>query len=121
MSGRQKILLNIGKNIDIIMKRFTPFERKVLKATAEIKFGQVRTYKWIAQRIGCPKAQQAVGQALKKNPLPLLIPCHRVIRSSGKTGGYALGIKLKKELLDFEEKLIKINKGAKNDFKQHGR
>ncbi|MCP4650161.1 MAG: MGMT family protein [PVC group bacterium] len=105
MKKQKKITLDVPKSIDMILRDFTVFERAVLKAACEIKPGQVRTYKWIAERIGRPNSQRAVGQALKKNPLPLLIPCHRVIASGGKIGGYALGVKLKKELLDFERDL----------------
>ncbi|MFH1460513.1 MAG: MGMT family protein [Candidatus Omnitrophota bacterium] len=106
MKKPQKISLNIGKSIDIILKDMTAFERAVLKVTCSILPGQVRTYKWVARKIGCPNAQRAVGQALKKNPLPLLIPCHRVISASGKIGGYAYGKETKKILLDFEQGLI---------------
>ncbi|MBU4305504.1 MAG: MGMT family protein [Candidatus Omnitrophica bacterium] len=106
MNARQKISLNIGKSIDIILNSLTPFEQDVLRAACEINPGQVRTYKWIARRIGRPNAQRAVGQALKKNPLPLLIPCHRVIAAAGKIGGYSLGVHVKKQLLDFEKELI---------------
>ena len=106
MRKPQKISLNIGRSVDIILNRLTPFEKEVLRATCEIKPGQVRTYKWVAQRIGRPKAQRAVVQALKKNPLPFLRPCHRVVGSREKSGGYALGTKLKKKLLDFEQELI---------------
>ena len=105
MKEQRKISLNIGRSIDIIMKGLTPFQRDVLKAACEIKPGQTRTYKWIAARIGRPNAQRAVGSALKKNPLPLLIPCHRVIASGNKIGGYALGVELKEQLLEFEKNL----------------
>ncbi len=77
----------------------TEFEWKVLKATLEIPIGETRTYKWIAQRIGSPKSSRAVGQALRKNPYPLIIPCHRVIKSDGSLGGYAGGPPDKKEIL----------------------
>ena len=90
----------------LIVNSLTPFEQDVLRAAWQIKPGQVRTYKWIARRIGRPNAQRAVGQALKKNPLPLLIPCHRVIAAAGKIGGYSQGEHIKKQLLDFEKKLI---------------
>ncbi|MFH2138187.1 MAG: MGMT family protein [Candidatus Omnitrophota bacterium] len=103
MQKPQRISLNIGKSIDIILNSCTPFEKAVLKAACEIKPGQVRTYKWVAERIGHPNAQRAVGQALKKNPLPLLIPCHRVVACGGNLGGYSLGTQFKKELLDFEK------------------
>ncbi|MBI4845915.1 MAG: MGMT family protein [Candidatus Omnitrophica bacterium] len=106
MKEPQKISLNIAKSIDIIIKRFTPFEKDVLRAVIKIKPGQVRTYKWIAGRIGRPNAQRAVGQALNKNPLPLLIPCHRVVATNSRIGGYSRGTALKKKLLDFERNLI---------------
>lgn len=118
MKEQRKISLNIGRSIDIIMKEFTPFQKDVLMAACEIKPGQTRTYKWIAERIGRPNAQRAVGSALKKNPLPLLIPCHRVVAFGERIGGYALGVKLKKELLEFEKSLCNCKKGkrkAKNE------
>lgn len=80
----------------------TDFERDVLVATASIKKGSVKTYKQIAAEIGHPGACRAVGTALKNNPLPVTIPCHRVIRSDGNTGGYALGKSRKMMLLKEE-------------------
>jgi len=111
MKEQRKISLNIGRSIDIIMKGFTPFQKDVLRAACEIRPGETRTYKWIAERIGRPNAQRAVGSALKKNPLPLLIPCHRVVATGRKIGGYALGVKLKNELLEFENSLCGCKKG----------
>jgi O-6-methylguanine DNA methyltransferase len=113
MRKQQKISLNIGKSIDIIMKGLTPFQRDVLRATLEIKPGQTRSYKWLAERIGRPQAQRAVGLALKRNPLPFLIPCHRVVASGKKIGGYALGVPLKKILLDFEKQLTAKRKNKR--------
>jgi len=66
----------------------TPFQRRVWKATMEIPYGQVRSYKWVAEKIGQPSACRAVGHALAANPLPAVIPCHRVIRNDGKPGGF---------------------------------
>jgi len=71
-----------------ISRRLTDFEWAVLKATLEIPLGETRSYQWVAERIGRPRAVRAVGQALRKNPYPLIIPCHRVIRSNGDMGGY---------------------------------
>ncbi len=85
----------------------TPFARKVYTVVLSIPLGEVRTYKWVASKAGKPKAARAIGQILKRNPYPLIIPCHRVISSSGKIGGYALGQKKKKMLLDLERKIIK--------------
>jgi methylated-DNA-[protein]-cysteine S-methyltransferase len=83
----------------------TDFEKKVLKAVAKIPLGEVRSYKWVAAKIGRPKAYRAVANALHKNPFPLLIPCHRVIKSSKKAGGYALGKQLKQDLIKLEKKI----------------
>ena len=69
----------------------TEFERAVLLKALEIPRGEVRTYGWIAAEIGRPAAVRAVGSALRKNPVPVLIPCHRVVRSDGHIGQYALG------------------------------
>ncbi len=85
----------------------TPFARKVYKAVLKIPLGEVRSYKWLAREIGAPKAARAIGQVLKNNPYPLLIPCHRVVRSDGDYGGYIFGRKKKKELLDLEKKIRK--------------
>ena len=81
----------------------TEFEKKVYKAVLKIPIGETRTYKWVAKAIGHPRASRAIGQALKKNPFPLIIPCHRVIKSSGDVGNYSGGgRKVKKALLDLE-------------------
>jgi methylated-DNA-[protein]-cysteine S-methyltransferase len=74
----------------------TNFQRAVLMEVAKIPRGKVMSYKQIAQAIGRPNAYRAVGNALKKNPLPVLIPCHRVIRANGEIGGYAFGGKSEK-------------------------
>ncbi|MCM8789896.1 MAG: MGMT family protein [Candidatus Omnitrophica bacterium] len=83
----------------------TPFAIKVYKAVLSIPLGEVRTYKWVAKRCGRPKAVRAVGQALKNNPWPLLIPCHRVIESGGGLGGYRQGVNRKKKLLALEKNI----------------
>lgn len=81
------------------------FAKKVYKAVLSIPFGEVRTYKWVAKRAGRPKASRAVGQILKNNPYPLIIPCHRVVKSSGCIGGYAWGAGKKKRILDLERQI----------------
>ena len=70
-------------------KQLTAFEWEVLRATLTIPLGETRSYQWIARKIGRPEAVRAVGQALRKNPYPLIIPCHRVVKSDGTLGGYA--------------------------------
>lgn len=79
------------------------FQKKVLKAVSLIPYGETRTYSDIANKIGHPKACRAVGQALANNPFPLIIPCHRVIRSNGDIGNYQAGKRMKKFLLELEK------------------
>ncbi len=81
----------------------TEFEISVYKCIMKIPSGQTRTYTWVAGKIGNPRAVRAVAQALHRNPWPLIIPCHRVVASGGKTGGYAFGAGLKKMLLLLEK------------------
>jgi len=83
--------------------RGTPFQKKVWSALAKIPYGRTRSYGDIAQTIGHPKAFRAVGNANGRNSIPLIIPCHRVIESNGGLGGFGHGIKVKKQLLEFEE------------------
>jgi methylated-DNA-[protein]-cysteine S-methyltransferase len=85
----------------------TKFEMAVLRATLEIPFGETRTYAWVAKRIGKRGAVRAVGSALRKNPWPLIIPCHRVIRSDGSPGLYAgKDDGRKKKLIDLEHSIL---------------
>ncbi len=83
--------------------RGTTFQKCVWKALLKIPFGEVRSYKQIAEKIGSNKAYRAVGSANGKNPLPIVIPCHRVITASGRLGGFSCGIGIKKELLKLEQ------------------
>lgn len=71
------------------LKNLTDFEWQVLKTCLTIPLGKTRSYQWIANKLKRPKAARAVGQALRKNPFPLIIPCHRVVKSDGTPGGYA--------------------------------
>jgi methylated-DNA-[protein]-cysteine S-methyltransferase len=74
----------------------------VWEITRLIPYGETRSYAWVAEQIGQPRAVRAVGQALGKNPLPIIIPCHRVITSNGKLGGFGGGLEMKKRLLSLE-------------------
>jgi O-6-methylguanine DNA methyltransferase len=80
---------NLGRHFDL--RGVSEFERAVLLKALEIPRGEVRTYAWIAREIGHPAAVRAVGSALARNPVPVLIPCHRVVRTDGHIGNYALG------------------------------
>jgi O-6-methylguanine DNA methyltransferase len=86
--------------------RGTPFQRDVWAAVARIPYGATTTYGEIAQRIGRPRAARAVGSAMSANPLPILIPCHRVIGARGSLIGYAAGLEVKATLLQLEDALL---------------
>src|SRR5438046_4323307 len=90
----------VGGEFDLVMLR--PFERIVLEQLRSIPKVQVRTYRDIAREIGHPGAVRAVGNACAKNPVPLIVPCHRVVRTDGGLGGYSLrgGTALKRRLLE---------------------
>lgn len=90
----------LGLRFDL--RGVSEFERAVLMKALEIPHGEVRPYSWVAREIGRPGAVRAVGSALKKNPVPLLIPCHRVVLSDGHIGGYAFGTTAKHTVLEAE-------------------
>lgn len=81
----------------------TDFQLKVWEELKKIPYGYTKTYKEIAQAIGKPKAIRAVANAIGKNPIMIIIPCHRVIGSDGKLRGYAYGVDIKKRLLEIEK------------------
>ncbi|MGQ9787751.1 MAG: MGMT family protein [Candidatus Hadarchaeaceae archaeon] len=86
------------------------FQRRVLELTARVPRGRVTTYKQIACAMGKPKAYRAVAMALAKNPYPIKIPCHRIVSSDGKIGGYTGGIQKKIELLNKEGVEVKAGR-----------
>ena len=89
-------------SVPVDLSTVPAFQAKVLTAAREIPFGEARPYAWIARRIGHPRAVRAVGTALGKNPVPLIVPCHRVLRSDGEAGGYIFGTRVKQRLLGLE-------------------
>ena len=88
--------------IDLDLEGCTGFQRDVWEATSRIPYGQLRSYGWIAAEIGRSHAARAVGQALGTNRLPIIIPCHRVVRSDGSLGGFSGGLHWKEELIKLE-------------------
>lgn len=99
-------LLN-GQSVDFDLGRLDwsqayHFQKRVLLMEQKIPRGLVSTYGRLAKKLGNPRAARAVGTALARNPFPLIIPCHRAIRSDGSLGGYAGGLAMKKKLLEFE-------------------
>ncbi len=97
----------------------TEFEQKVWVALRAIPYGETRSYKWLAEQIGKPHAFRAVGNALGKNPLPIIFPCHRVIETDGSLGGYSLGMDAKRRLLEIEY-YTKLSKGMSTRERQWG-
>ncbi len=85
----------------------TQFQKDVWNAMLEIPYGETRSYKEIAQKIGRPLAYRAVGQASNRNPIAIIIPCHRVVGSDGSLTGYGGGMPIKIRLLDLEQKGLK--------------
>ena len=92
-----------GYRVDL--SHLTGFEQSVLCETRKIGYGSMITYSELARAIGRPKAARAVGNALRKNPTPIVIPCHRVVAQNG-IGGYVLGVDLKRRLLELEGNTI---------------
>jgi len=80
----------------------TPFQRLVWRQLTTIPYGETRSYRWLARAVGKPAAYRAAGNANGKNPLPIVVPCHRVIRENGQLGGYTRGTHIKQFLLDLE-------------------
>ena len=80
----------------------TPFQQSVWRALCQIPYGETRSYGAIAAQVGNPRAARAVGMANNRNPIPILIPCHRVVGASGKLVGYAGGLRTKEALLNLE-------------------
>jgi O-6-methylguanine DNA methyltransferase len=103
-SRRLRTALESGKlgNLPVDLSSLTPFQQAVLRKTAEIPPGELRTYGWVAREIDKPGATRAVGSALNRNPVPVVIPCHRVGRSDGTVGNYAYGPEMKRDLLSAE-------------------
>ena len=93
----------LRSDFDLVLRpRGTPFQQKVWAALCDIPFGATLSYQELARRTGDAKAMRAVGAANGRNPIALIIPCHRVIGKSGKLTGYGGGLPLKRALLDFE-------------------
>jgi methylated-DNA-[protein]-cysteine S-methyltransferase len=107
----KKVLTQLERYLEGKLKEFdcpldprgTAFEMRVWSELGKIPYGETRSYKDIARAIGRPNAFRAVGNANGANPIPLIVPCHRVIESNGGLGGYGQGIEVKKRLLELEK------------------
>jgi methylated-DNA-[protein]-cysteine S-methyltransferase len=105
LMGRLRLYFS-GQKVDfpdeLDLSAATPFQRKVWEITRLIPYGETRSYRWVAEQIGRPEAVRAVGRTLSKNPLPIIIPCHRVLTIDGKLGGYHGGVEMKRDLISLE-------------------
>ncbi len=89
-------------NVDVDLSEMSPFDQRVLKATARIPAGRVKTYSQVAREAGNERASRAAGNALHNNPVAIIVPCHRVLRRDGTLGGYGGGLPVKEWLLQHE-------------------
>ncbi len=101
-----------GKKVEfhaeIDISDLRPFTQNVLKELLKIPYGELRSYGWIGRQLGYHNASRAVGQAVGRNPLPIIIPCHRVIRENGTIGGFSSGVNIKKRLLAIEGSIERV-------------
>ena len=110
VKGRMKAILEYleGKKLNLpVDVHGTEFQKRVWAAISRIPYGETRSYNKVAEEIGMPKACRAVANACGANPVPLIVPCHRVIRKDGGLGGYGMGIERKKYLLALEKSVSK--------------
>ena len=119
ISTNEQVFKNLIQKLDLYFKGQTVvfddpidllwgtlFQRKVWNQVKQIPYGQTRTYGQIAAQLNQPKASRAVGAANGVNPIPIIIPCHRVVQTNGKLGGYSGGLDIKDELLRLERVVI---------------
>lgn len=98
VQGRQKA----GFRLPLDDSEQTPAQRKVFKVLRRIPFGETRSYQWLAAKAGNPRAARAMGRIVGSNPVPVVVPCHRIIKASGALGGFSSGLGWKRRLLDHE-------------------
>ncbi len=100
--GRALSGARVRFDLPLDLRHHTVFQQAVWRAAAKIPAGETRSYAWVAKNIGRPKAARAVGQALGANPVPVVVPCHRVVSSAGTLGGFSGGLPMKRRLLAIE-------------------
>ncbi|MDJ0662992.1 MAG: methylated-DNA--[protein]-cysteine S-methyltransferase [Acidimicrobiia bacterium] len=104
LAGQLRRAVESGRlgDLPVDLRVLTPFQRRVLEITATIPPGEIRPYGWVAREMANDGAVRAVGSALARNPVPIAIPCHRVVKSDGSIGNYAFGAAMKRSLLEHE-------------------
>jgi methylated-DNA-[protein]-cysteine S-methyltransferase len=105
LAGRSRML-----DFPVDLSGGTPFQRKVWQAALRIPYGRARSYQWIASKIGGRRYARAVGNALGANPVPLIVPCHRVVAHDASLGGFSCGLAVKRRLLELEGTLSQLRR-----------
>lgn len=105
--ARQQVIEYLGGkrrdfSVPVDMSQGTAFQRRVWRAILRIPYGRVRSYQWVAERVGGKQYARAVGMALGANPVPIIVPCHRIIAHDGSLGGFGCGLPMKRRLLRLE-------------------
>lgn len=95
-------------DVPVDLSQGSPFQRKVWRAAFRIPYGRVRSYKWVATKVGGKHYARAVGLALGANPVPIVVPCHRVVAHDGSLGGFSCGLPAKRRLLTLEGTLSQL-------------
>ena len=93
------------------LSRGTSFQRKVWRVLQQISYGQLRSYQWVALRVGGRQYARAVGNAVGANPLPILVPCHRIVAQDQSLGGFSGGLPVKRKMLTLERTLAQVRPG----------
>jgi methylated-DNA-[protein]-cysteine S-methyltransferase len=99
-------------DVAVDLSPLTPFQRRVLAATALVPYGALTTYREVARRAGNEQASRAAGAAVGANPIPIVVPCHRVVASDGSLGGYSGGLPAKRKLLALERGKAQVPQGG---------
>ena len=98
-------------DVPLDLSKGTSFQRQVWRMLQRVPFGKLRSYQWIATRVGGPQYARAVGNAVGANPLPIVIPCHRIVAHDASLGGFSGGLSMKRKLLSLEGTLVQLQQG----------
>ncbi|MFZ1804849.1 MAG: methylated-DNA--[protein]-cysteine S-methyltransferase [Nitrospira sp.] len=98
-------------DVPLDLSQGTSFQRQVWRTLQRVPYGKLRSYQWIALRVGGPQYARAVGNAVGVNPLPIVIPCHRIVAHDASLGGFSGGLPMKRKLLGLEGTLIQLQRG----------
>lgn len=98
-------------DVPLDLSRGTAFQRQVWRTLLKVPYGKLRSYQWVAARVGGPQYARAVGNAVGANPLPIIVPCHRIVAQDATLGGFSGGLPTKRKLLTLEGTLVQLQRG----------